>query len=208
MEGDPQSAFGSVLGFNRAVDAETAEYLSTPGLFVEAIVAPAFEPAALEILTTRPKWRSNVRLMETGPFSTPGTREYRRIEGGLLVQDSDQLPDPEPEWRVVTKASPTDKQREDLRFGWSIVRFVKSNAIVVCKDQTLWGAGAGQMSRVDSVDIALRKAGEHVRGCVLASDAFFPFPDGLEEALELIDALEQAWRVGAVVVRERDEIRL
>ncbi|MFM2095573.1 MAG: Bifunctional purine biosynthesis protein PurH [Planctomycetota bacterium] len=184
MEGDPQSAFGSVLGFNRPVDAETAEYLSTPGLFVEAIVAPAFEPAALEILTTRPKWRSNVRLMETGPFSTPGTREYRRIEGGLLVQDSDQLPDPEPEWRVVTKASPTDKQLEDLRFGWSIVRFVKSNAIVVCKDQTLWGAGAGQMSRVDSVEIALRKAEAKLAGCVLASDAFFPFPDSIDRAAQ------------------------
>lgn len=183
FEGDPVSAFGSVLGFNREVDEATAEFLATPGFFVEAIVAPSYSAGALEILTTKPKWKQNVRLMAVGSLDAPvGRREYRRIDGGLLAQDADLEPDHEMDWKVVTATQPSAAQLADLRFGWSIVRHVKSNAIVVCKDRALWGAGAGQMSRVDSVEIAIHKAGPRVTGAVLASDAFFPFPDSIHKA--------------------------
>jgi len=183
MAGDPVSAFGSVLGLNRVVDPETAEVLTEPGLFIEAIVAPDFQPEALKILTTRPTWKANVRLLKVGNLDRQQERwAYRCIEGGVLMQEGDVLPDPEDEWQVVTDAKPTDAQMSDLRFGWAIVRHVKSNAIVLSKDQMLLGAGAGQMSRVDSVEIAIKKAGDRVSGSVLASDAFFPFPDSIERA--------------------------
>jgi phosphoribosylaminoimidazolecarboxamide formyltransferase/IMP cyclohydrolase len=185
MAGDPVSAFGSVLGFSRAVDAASAEVLAEPGRFVEAIVAPGFEPAAIDILVTRPKWKDNVRLVEV-PLATNHSAsdqvEYRAIDGGFLAQQRDNLSDPEDEWRVVTLAQPTDAQRVDLRFAWNVVRHVKSNAIVLCRERTLLGAGAGQMSRVDSVEIAIKKAGDRAPGAVLASDAFFPFPDSIERA--------------------------
>ncbi|MBN2021290.1 MAG: bifunctional phosphoribosylaminoimidazolecarboxamide formyltransferase/IMP cyclohydrolase [Pirellulales bacterium] len=183
MVGDPQSAFGSVLGMNRPMDAATAEVLCEPGLFVEAIVAPDFAAEALAILTTKPKWKANVRLMKIGPLA-PRTSGwvYRFLDGGLLVQEADVLPDPENEWKVVTKAQPRASQWDDLRFAWAIVRHVRSNAIAVAKDRALVGAGAGQMSRVDSVEIALAKAGDRAEGAVLASDAFFPFPDSIERA--------------------------
>jgi phosphoribosylaminoimidazolecarboxamide formyltransferase/IMP cyclohydrolase len=183
LEGDPQSAFGGIIGFNRTVDEETAELLSTPGLFIEAIVAPDFAAGAVGVLTTKPKWKQNVRLMQVGPLdSTPASRHYRYIDGGMLVQDADVLLDPETEWKVVTQKQPTAAQWADLRFAWSIVRHVKSNAITIAKDAMLLGAGAGQMSRVDSVDIAIAKAGQRIAGAVLASDAFFPFPDSIHKA--------------------------
>jgi len=185
LEADPVSAFGSVLGMNRPVDAATAEVLAEPGLFIEAIVAPDFLPEAFQILTTRPKWKANVRLMKVGRLDGPRAPwAYRWLEGGLLVQDPDIQPDPEEEWKFVTQAQPTPEQLADLRFGWAIVRHVKSNAIVVCKDRMLLGVGAGQMSRVDSTEIAIKKAGDRVRGAVLASDAFFPFPDSIQKAAE------------------------
>ncbi|MDO4585053.1 MAG: bifunctional phosphoribosylaminoimidazolecarboxamide formyltransferase/IMP cyclohydrolase [Planctomycetia bacterium] len=183
MAGDPLSAFGSILGINRVMDAETAKVLCEPGLFVEAIAAEDFSPEALELLTTVPKWRKNVRLMAVGDLSRkPFPWTCRWIEGGILVQNADVLDDPEEDWHVVTKCVPTDKQMEDMRFAWEICRFVKSNAIVLCKDRMLLGAGAGQMSRVDSVEIAIEKAGDRIAGAVLASDAFFPFPDSIEHA--------------------------
>lgn len=183
LDGDPVSAFGSVLGFNRTVDADTAELLSTPGLFVEAIVAPDYEAAAVGILTTKPKWKKNVRLMQVGRLDDPPTaRHYRFLEGGMLVQDADTGVDSEADWRVVTETQPSAGLMDDLRFGWAIARHVKSNAIVLCKDQALAGVGAGQMSRVDSVEIAIRKAGPRAAGSILASDAFFPFPDSILEA--------------------------
>jgi phosphoribosylaminoimidazolecarboxamide formyltransferase/IMP cyclohydrolase len=183
MDGDPLSAFGSVLGLNRPVDAATAEVLCAPGLFVEAVVAPRFDPAALEILTTRPKWKANVRLMEVGDLDrSQSTWAYRYLDGGVLMQEADALQDPEDIWQVVTEAKPTDAQRADLRFAWEMVRHVKSNAIVLCKDRMLLGAGAGQMSRVDSTEIAIKKAGDRSTGSVLGSDAFFPFPDSIERA--------------------------
>ncbi len=183
MAGDPLSAFGSVLGFNRTVDVATAEFLATPGLFVEAIVAPDFEAAAVGVLTTKPKWRNNVRLMQVGRLDdAKPQRQYRHINGGMLVQDADSLPDPEEEWTVVTAKQPNVAQLAELRFGWAVCRHVKSNAIVLSKDHALCGVGAGQMSRVDSVDIAIRKAGDRAAGSVLSSDAFFPFPDSIIKA--------------------------
>jgi phosphoribosylaminoimidazolecarboxamide formyltransferase / IMP cyclohydrolase len=183
LDGDPLSAFGSVLGINRTVDQATAEVLATPGLFVEAIVAPRFLPEALEILTTRPKWKLNVRLMEVGDLDrslSPWT--YRFLDGGVLVQDADVQADPEDIWKVVTEAKPTESQMADLRFAWEMVRHVKSNAIVLCKERMLLGTGAGQMSRVDSVEISVKKAGDRSKGSVMGSDAFFPFPDSIDLA--------------------------
>ena len=177
LDGDPLSAFGSVLGFNRTVDSETAELLATPGLFIEAIVAPDFEQAAVEILTTKPKWKKNVRLMQVGPLDDrTSSRDFRQIDGGMLLQDADIQADPADQWQVATEAAVDDALMAELRFGWAVVRHVKSNAITLSKDRALCGAGAGQMSRVDSVDIAIAKAGQRTAGCVLASDAFFPFP--------------------------------
>lgn len=181
MEGDPLSAFGSVLGLNRPVDAATAEVLATPGLFVEAVVAPQFNSDALEILTTRPKWKNNVRLMEVGQLDrSPPNWTFRCLEGGALMQEADVAVDPEDLWQVVTEARPTEQQMSDLRFAWEMVRHVKSNAIVLCKDRMLLGTGAGQMSRVDSVEIAVKKAGQRAKGSALGSDAFFPFPDSID----------------------------
>ncbi|MEX2025748.1 MAG: bifunctional phosphoribosylaminoimidazolecarboxamide formyltransferase/IMP cyclohydrolase, partial [Pirellulaceae bacterium] len=161
----------------------TAEVLAAPGLFIEAIVAPGFEAAAQQILTTKPKWKAYVRLVDVGSLAAPPAGiNYRQIEGGMLVQEADVLPDPESEWRVVTDVQPPRSLMNDLRFGWAIIRHVKSNAIVLAKEQSLIGCGAGQMSRVDSVEIAIAKAGERSRDSVLASDAFFPFPDSIHKA--------------------------
>jgi phosphoribosylaminoimidazolecarboxamide formyltransferase / IMP cyclohydrolase len=183
MEGDPLSAFGSVLGLNRTVDGATADVLATPGLFVEAIVAPRFESDAFEILTTKPKWKANVRLMEVGDLDRAQSLwAFRYLDGGVLMQEADILCDPEEIWQVVTEAKPTDAQMADLHFAWQMVRHVKSNAIVLCKDRMLLGTGAGQMSRVDSTEIAIKKAGAKAEGSVLGSDAFFPFPDSIDAA--------------------------
>jgi phosphoribosylaminoimidazolecarboxamide formyltransferase/IMP cyclohydrolase len=182
-DNDPLSAFGSVIGVNVPVDAALANYLAEPGRFVEAIVAPDFEADALEILTTKPKWRANVRLLRTGKF-LPGQGEtvYRQIDGGMLAQTADDLADETSTWQVVTTKKPSPELKADLEFAWAVCRYVKSNAIVIAKDQALVGVGAGQMSRVDSVEIAIRKGGERTAGCVLASDAFFPFEDSIQQA--------------------------
>ncbi|MEM9657159.1 MAG: bifunctional phosphoribosylaminoimidazolecarboxamide formyltransferase/IMP cyclohydrolase, partial [Planctomycetota bacterium] len=174
-EGDPLSAFGSVLGVNQTVDGAMAEYLSEPGRFVEAIVAPDFSPEAIEILTTKPKWKTNVRLLRVGSIEPGrGARQWRPIDGGALCQTADDLPDDVETWRVVTQRQPSDAMRADLAFAWAVCRHVKSNAIVLVNEGALVGAGAGQMSRVDAVEIAIRKAGGRAEGAVLASDAFFP----------------------------------
>ena len=184
--GDPVSAFGSVIGFNREVDLETAEFLAGGPFFVEAIVAPSFDDDAIEVLTTKPKWKKNVRLLKVGDLTgaSPGW-EYRNLLGGMLVQEADNQPKVSDDWKVVTEAKPDDSLMDELAFGWSMVRFVKSNAITLSKDRALVGVGAGQMSRVDSVDLSIRKAGpERAEGAILASDAFFPFPDSIEIAAE------------------------
>lgn len=184
-DGDPVSAFGSVLGVNVPVDAAMADYLAEPGKFVEAIVAPDFTPEALEILTTKPKWKANVRLLRVGQIQ-PGkaSAQFRQIDGGMLCQAADDLDDDDSAWQVVTETQPSDAVRDDLAFAWAVCRHVKSNAIVLVKEGLLVGVGAGQMSRVDSVEIAIRKAGDRAAGSVLASDAFFPFDDSIHAAAE------------------------
>jgi phosphoribosylaminoimidazolecarboxamide formyltransferase/IMP cyclohydrolase len=184
--GDPLSAFGSVLCFNRPVDAACANFLVDGNRFVEAILAPAFEPAALDVLTRKPKWGKSVRLLACGPFG-PKSRsaeslEVKPLTGGFLVQERDLTA--EVDGDVPTKAKPTDAQRASLLFAIRIAKHVKSNAIVLVQGTSAVGVGAGQMSRVDAVHLAVRKAGERSRGAVLASDAFFPFPDGVEAAIE------------------------
>ncbi len=178
--GDPQSAFGSVVGMNRELDLATAEYLCTGGLFIEAIVAPGFAADAAELLKTKPKWKKNVRLMKVGDLAAARPAwEFRNLLGGVLIQDADNQPDSKEDWTVPTKVKPDDATMVELEFAWEMVRFVKSNAIVLSKDRSLVGVGAGQMSRVDSVEIVIRKAADRVPGSVLASDAFFPFADSI-----------------------------
>ncbi len=185
LAGDPLSAFGSVLGFNRTVDVQTAEMLCEPGLFIEAIVAPDYEAAAVGILTTKPKWRDSIRLMQVGRLEDPASSLQRRfISGGMLVQDSDRMPSAPLQWKTVTDTDVADALWDDVAFAWDMVRYVKSNAIVLAKDASLVGVGAGQMSRVDSVEIAIDKAGDRAVGAVLASDAFFPFADSIAAAAE------------------------
>ncbi|MFO0927259.1 MAG: bifunctional phosphoribosylaminoimidazolecarboxamide formyltransferase/IMP cyclohydrolase [Gemmataceae bacterium] len=184
-EGDPLSAFGGVISFNRSVDAATATQLTEPGRFVECIVAPDFDAEAFEILTTRPSWKKNVRLLRTGPLTErPAALDYRRIDGGLLVQARDAAGDDFAAAKVVTKRPPTEAELADLRFAWRVCKHVKSNAIVLAKGGMVVGVGAGQMSRVDSTHMAIRKAGDRSRGAVLASDAFFPFRDNLDLAAQ------------------------
>lgn len=183
LNGDPVSAFGGVIGLNRTVDALTAEVLVEPGRFIEAIVAPDFEAGAVGILTTRPKWRDNVRLIQVGKLGQPPSDlSVRFVSGGALVQEGDHLPAFHSQWRTVTQTSVDKRLWEDVDFAWEMVRHVKSNAIVLGRDTTLIGVGAGQMSRVDSVEIAIKKAGDRAVGSVLASDAFFPFPDSIQAA--------------------------
>ena len=186
-EGDPVSAFGGIVGLNRPVDRATAERLCAPGRFIEAIVAPGYDDDALGLLKTRPTWKNSVRLLDLrapiGP-DTPGPEGFdlRRVEGGLLVQDWDLMePDPA-SGTVATQRAPSDQERTALGFAWKVCQAVRSNAIVLALGRQLIGVGAGQMSRLDSVKIAVSKAGAKARGSVLASDAFFPFRDGPDTA--------------------------
>jgi phosphoribosylaminoimidazolecarboxamide formyltransferase/IMP cyclohydrolase len=182
--GDPVSAFGGILAFNRPVDVATADLITQPNRFIECIIAPSFEPEAFEIITTRPSWKKNVRLVEAGPAVPPvaATLDYRPIVGGLLVQRRDGIADDWSSAKVVTKRTPTDRELADLKVAWTVCKHVKSNAIVLARDQAIVGVGAGQMSRVDSVHMAARKAGERSQGSVMASDAFFPFRDNVDLA--------------------------
>jgi phosphoribosylaminoimidazolecarboxamide formyltransferase / IMP cyclohydrolase len=180
--GDPQSAFGGILAFNRPVDANTVSALMDPKAkrFIECIIAPDYEPHALDALKG---WKENVRLLKTGPLSGfPQGFDYRRVDGGLLVQSRDVGADDPDKWKVVTKRKPTEEEFNALWFAWLVCKHVKSNAIVLSSGQHVVGVGAGQMSRVDSVQIAIRKAGDRVKGSVLASDAFFPFRDNVDAA--------------------------
>jgi phosphoribosylaminoimidazolecarboxamide formyltransferase/IMP cyclohydrolase len=181
-EGDPLSAFGGILGFNEELDEATALTITEPNRFIECIIAPGFAARALEVLTTRPTWKNSVRLVRTGPLQ-PGpalSDDCRRVDGGLLVQARDTAVDIATD--VKTRRPPTAQELADLRFAWAVAKHVKSNAIVLARGGMVVGVGAGQMSRVDSTQIAVRKAGERSRGSVLASDAFFPFRDNVDEA--------------------------
>lgn len=178
--GDPLSAFGGILAFNRPVDAATAAALMTGERFVECVIAPDYESNALEALQ---RWKKNVRLLKTGPLiGPPGGLDYRRVDGGLLVQTRDVGADTPANWKVATQRPPTAAERAALQFAWLVCKHVKSNAIVLANGTEVVGVGAGQMSRIDSTGIAVRKAGERSKGSVLASDAFFPFPDNVEAA--------------------------
>jgi phosphoribosylaminoimidazolecarboxamide formyltransferase/IMP cyclohydrolase len=185
-EGDPLSAFGGVLGFNRELDEATALQITEPGRFVECVIAPGYSEAAFRVLTTRPTWKKNVRILRTGSLDTaPAGLDYRRIDGGLLVQTRDRGGDEFVAARVVSQRQPSAEESADLRFAWLVCKHVKSNAIVLARGGKVLGVGAGQMSRVDSVHLAGRKAGELARGSVMASDAFFPFRDNVDAAAKL-----------------------
>ncbi len=184
--GDPISAFGSVLAFTRPVDLASATFLVDGNRFVEAIIAPSFDEDAFELLTTKPKWGKSVRLLACGAYG-PETRsdadiEFKKLAGGFLLQDRDLAISGE--WTVATEKKPTTEEETSLRFAEKVGKHVKSNSIIFCKGTKVMGVGAGQMSRVDSVHLAARKAGDEAQGCVLASDAFFPFADGVEAAIE------------------------
>jgi phosphoribosylaminoimidazolecarboxamide formyltransferase / IMP cyclohydrolase len=181
---DPVSAFGGIIAFNRPLDGGTAEIILKKQ-FVEVLVAPSLGPGAAEVLATKP----NVRVLLSGRWSsTPlGTIQLRSVCGALLVQDVDDAPFDPARHQVVSQRAPSDHELKDLLFAWKVVRFVKSNAIVFCKDAATIGIGAGQMSRIYSTRIAAIKAadaGLAIKGSVMASDAFFPFRDNVDQAAE------------------------
>lgn len=173
LEADPVSAFGGVIGLNRNVDRAAAAEMAK--LFVEAIAAPGFEPGALEVFAAK----KNLRLVQINHGVFPRTMKY--VSGGMLVQDADARPLTEADLRVVTKRAPTQSEMSAMLFAWKVCKHVKSNAIVYSRDGQTVGVGAGQMSRVDSCRIGAMKAVLPLKGTVAASDAFFPFPDGVEE---------------------------
>jgi len=173
---DPLSAFGGIVALNRECDAETAKEITST--FKEAVIAPCYEGAALEIL----KQKKNLRLLETGPFSKTSELDMKKIVGGLLVQDRDTMDIGD--LKTVTKRAPDKEEMDAMLFAWKVAKHVKSNAIVLAKDEQTVGVGAGQMSRVDAVEMAVRKAGERSKGASLASDAFFPFRDAIDAAAQ------------------------
>lgn len=176
-EADSTSIFGGIVALNREVDAETAKQLA--GIFLEIIIAPAFSKEAMEILTQK----KNIRLLT---ILFDGTKQDKwntvTVEGGLLVQQPDTFGYEDAEIQVATERQPTDAEIEALKLGWSVVKHVKSNAIVVSNSDMTVGIGAGQMNRVGSAKIALEQAGEKAVGAIMASDAFFPMSDTVEAA--------------------------
>ncbi len=182
---DPESAFGGIIAFNRELDAETAKAI-IERQFVEVIIAPSIAADAIEVV----KAKQNVRLLACGEWGTEriGGLDYKRVNGGLLVQDRDNGMVTESDLKVVTKRVPTEAEMRDLLFAWKVAKFVKSNAIIYAKNNQTVGVGAGQMSRVNSARIAAIKAehaGLQVAGSVMASDAFFPFRDGIDNAAKV-----------------------
>jgi phosphoribosylaminoimidazolecarboxamide formyltransferase/IMP cyclohydrolase len=177
-ECDPVSAYGGVVALNRPLDAQTAEEIAK--IFVEVVIAPGFRPEALTVMARKAK----VRLLEVAPaHSLWSDLEFRSVPGGFLVQTPDRgRLDPDVA-QVVSKRRPTEAEWEEIAFAWKVVKYVKSNAIVLARDSAAVGVGAGQMSRVEAVGLAVARAGARAKGSVLASDAFFPFPDGVEAAI-------------------------
>ena len=176
-EGDPLSAFGNVTAINVEVDAGTASAIAE--IFTEIVIAPSFAPQARELLSQK----ANLRLVET-PFERLPPLDVRPLAGGALVQTADAITESREDFEVASSRKPTDEEWRDLLFAWIVAARVKSNAIVLASSEVTVGIGAGQMSRVDSVDIACRKAGERARGASLASDALIPFRDGIDRAAE------------------------
>ncbi len=175
LAGDPISAYGGIVGFNSIVTVQTVRAMR--GVLFDVIVAPDYEPEALEALKRRKRTRI---LRATAAGETQ--QEIRSISGGALVQTPDDLIEDSSEWQNVTARKPTDEERADLEFAWRACKYVRSNAIVLAKGRAIVGMGAGQPNRVNSVKLAAQAAGERAAGAVLASDAFFPFPDGVEKA--------------------------
>jgi phosphoribosylaminoimidazolecarboxamide formyltransferase / IMP cyclohydrolase len=178
---DPLSAFGSVIAFNTVVDQATARAMSD--LFVEVVVAPSFHAEALEVFAAK----KQLRVVELPVSDGAGALDFKRVRGGFLVQDQFQFDPAEDGWKVATKRQPSDMEWNDLRFAWAAITMIKSNAILLARGEMAIGIGAGQMSRVDSVFLAVHKARQQkheTRGSALASDAFFPFADSLELAAE------------------------
>ena len=180
METDPVSAFGGIVAFNRRVDKKTAEEIAK--IFLEVVIAPGFDRDAVDILGTK----KNLRILEILPSAggRAADYDYRRVVGGLLIQERDSIGEDIKKAQVVTQRTPTEEEYQALDFAWHVVKHVKSNAIVFATKHQLIGVGAGQMSRVDSVKIAKMKANMPTEGTVLASDAFFPFRDGVDMAAE------------------------
>jgi len=173
LECDPVSAFGGVIGVNRTIDRETATEMAK--LFVEAIAAPAFDSAAREIFATK----KNLRLLEVVPMQQKWV--LKNVSGGVLLQDNDVRSLSEADFKIVSERKPTEQEMRDLLFAWKVCKHVKSNAILYARNGQSTGVGAGQMSRVDSAKIGAMKSVLGTKGSVAASDAFFPFPDGVEE---------------------------
>ena len=176
LECDPVSAFGGVIGVNRPIDAETATEMAK--LFLEVIGAPGFEPAAREIFAAK----KNLRLVEVVP--TEQKWVLKNVSGGVLLQDNDVRPLTDADLKVVTERKPTEQEMRDLLFAWKVCKHVKSNAILYARNGQTTGVGAGQMSRVDSARLGAMKSALGIKGSVAASDAFFPFPDGVEVIAE------------------------
>ncbi len=186
---DPVSAFGCILSLNRTVDEKTAEAITEPGHFVEAIAAPGFEDKAIEILTTKRGWGKDLRLLKLNSLGDSsikkGINDFRGVVGGLLVQDKDMNSGDKDKLKVVTKKAPSEDEIEELLFAWKVCKHVKSNAIVFTKNKMVVGVGAGQMSRVDSTNLAIQKSDGRTAGTVMASDAFFPFRDCIDIAAKV-----------------------
>ena len=179
FEGDSVSAYGGIVGFNRTVTAATAEAMR--GVLYHIIVAPAYEPAALDIL----RKRQQLRILEVAPAVGPDEgMDIRLVSGGALIQTVDAIEEDAAAWKVVTKRKPTESELNGLAFAWQACKHIKSNTIVLAKGRTLIGMGAGQPNRVTSVHLALRIAGDKARGSVMASDAYIPFGDNIEAAAE------------------------
>ncbi|TKJ38729.1 MAG: bifunctional phosphoribosylaminoimidazolecarboxamide formyltransferase/IMP cyclohydrolase [Planctomycetes bacterium B3_Pla] len=196
-EGDVISAFGGIIALNRKVDVELAQTimesysrfgkaLGAGGFFAEVIIAPEFDKDAVEIIRTLKAWGARVRLLETGPIHRAnidcGEFDARCIIGGMLLQQRDLVGWEPDALTYPTKAKPTKEQLEDLRIAWLVSKHTKSNTIVLVKNRRVWGVGAGQMNRVESGLISFKRAGDEAKGCAMASDAFFPFPDNIENA--------------------------
>ncbi|MBL8047271.1 MAG: bifunctional phosphoribosylaminoimidazolecarboxamide formyltransferase/IMP cyclohydrolase [Chthonomonas sp.] len=177
---DPISAFGGIAAFNGEIDLAVAEAMTAKGNFLEVVIGTSFTPEAVEIFKNRAGWGQDVRLLAAPLPTNERDLTYRSIRGGMLVQEADE--EPETRWELVTESKPTGEEWNALHLMWWIVKHVKSNAIVVGDAQRLLGVGAGQMNRVQSVRLAIEQAGDRVGGAVLASDAFFPFPDSIETA--------------------------
>ncbi len=203
FSGDSVAAFGGIVACNRPVTLAMAQEMKP--VFYEIVIAPEYEAEALKLLKTKKDLRILVAQLPPGYGKAPtGYLDFRRVKGGLLVQDSDSLPEAGVNLKTVTKRQPTPEEIEDLLFAWRAVKHIKSNAIVLVKDKTLLGMGAGQPSRIISAKIAIDKAGDKVAGSVLASDAMFPFPDVVEAAA--------AAKVTAIIqpggsIRDEDSIK-